>query len=37
LQEIDCRNTVSEHDVRLVERQVVVDELAEVGEAGRDL
>ena len=26
-----------EHDRRLVERQVVVDELAEVGEAGRDL
>ena len=37
LQQRARRDLRAQHDGRLVERQVVVDELAEVGEAGRDL
>ncbi len=36
LEQVGGRDVDAEHDARLVERQVVVDELAEVGEAGRD-
>ena len=36
LQEIDRRDVVAEHDVRPVERQVVVDELADIRVAGRE-
>jgi hypothetical protein len=36
LEQLRRRLVLAEHDGRLVERQVVVDELPEVGEAGRD-
>ena len=36
LHQLGRRDALAEHDLRLVERQVVIDELADVGVAGRD-